>query len=163
MSSARRKTTSAYQILAGALLLMFAAVTPELLADQIVLKKDTPIKLRLVTSVSSETAKIGDLVELKVVEDVKINDLVVVPAGNRGRGFVAKAETQKLFGAGALNVYVGSVIGPSGLQIPVYGLCESTTNSGEATLSEGTETTALVDIDVPIDTDTLSKTPPKGK
>jgi hypothetical protein len=162
MSIDRQTNTCASQILAGALgLVLFVATASSLQADQIVLKKGTPVKLVLGTTVSSETAKIGDMVEFKVAEDVKVGDFSVVPAGSKGRGFVAKTESGKLFGAGALNIYIGSVGGPSGLQIPVYGLLEASNNGADAVLTQGTEGTAQVDIDVPIDTEIISST--RGK
>ncbi len=124
-------------------------------ADALILKKGTPVKLKILNTISSETAKIGDLVNLEVAENVKVGDTIVIPAGNQARGFVARAESRKLFGAGTLNVYVHSVLGPGGLQVPLYGLSEATASGADTQIAQGSGVTAHVDVDVPIDEATL--------
>ena len=46
------------------------------------------IKVELVESVDSRTLKVGDLVEIKVAEDVLINDKLIFAKGLRGKGIV---------------------------------------------------------------------------
>jgi len=43
-----------------------------------VLSADTPIKLRLKETVTSKTAKVNDIVPFEVVEDVRVNDVIVI-------------------------------------------------------------------------------------
>jgi len=148
------KTTCASAMLLGALVLV--VTTSTLSANQLSLKKGTPIKLILATPLSSAGAKIGDPVEFRTAEDVKIGNVVVLPAGSQGRGFVANVESGKLFGAGKLDVYIGTVTAPSGLRIPVYGSCEAATTNGEAVLTEGTAATAEVDLDIPFDSGSVT-------
>ena len=128
-----------------------------LFADALMLKKGTPVKLKILETISSETAKIGDLVNFEVAEDVKVDDSVVIPAGNKARGFVARAESRKLFGAGAVNVYVHSVVGPGGQLVPLYGLSEATAAGADTRIAQGSEVTAHVDVDVPVDEAALSR------
>ena len=135
-------------ILLSALLTINASL---LFADAVMLKKGTPVKLKILETISSETAKIGDLVNFEVAEDVKVDDSIVIPVGNKARGFVARAESRKLFGAGALNVYVHSVVGPGGLLVPLYGLSEATTAGADTQIAQGSELTAHVDVDVPVE------------
>jgi hypothetical protein len=67
----------------------------------------TPVKLRLSQSISSAEAKVGQEVPFEVVEDVKVDDIVVLPKGATAIANVTEAEHKKSMGrAGKLNVSI---------------------------------------------------------
>jgi hypothetical protein len=67
----------------------------------------TPIKLRLTQTMSSADAKVGQEVPFEVVEDVKVDDVVVLPKGATAIGTVTEANGKKSMGRGGkLNMSV---------------------------------------------------------
>jgi hypothetical protein len=64
-------------------------------ANKFVLDDGTPIKLRLDRNLSSADAKTGDNIDFEVLEEVKVNDVVVIPKGNLALGTVTAAEHKK--------------------------------------------------------------------
>jgi hypothetical protein len=67
----------------------------------------TPVKLRLSQSISSAEAKVGQEVPFEVVEEVKVDDVVVLPKGTTAIANVTEAEHKKRMGrAGKLNMTI---------------------------------------------------------
>src|SRR6266568_2746688 len=67
----------------------------------------TPVKLRLSQSISSAEAKVGQEVPFEVMEDVKVDDVVVLPKGANAIANVTEAEHKKSMGrAGKLNMAI---------------------------------------------------------
>jgi hypothetical protein len=60
----------------------------------------TPVKLRLSETMSSANAKVGQEVPFEVVEDVKVDDIVVLPKGASAIGTVTDANPKKSMGRG---------------------------------------------------------------
>lgn len=60
----------------------------------------TPVKLRLSQTMSSADAKTGQDVPFEVMEDVKVDDVVVLPKGATAIGNVTDAEPKKRMGRG---------------------------------------------------------------
>jgi hypothetical protein len=76
----------------------------------LVLKEDTPVKLRIMQTISSGTSKLNDKVDFEVIEEVKVNDLVVISQGGMAIATVTEARTKKSFGrSGKLNVNIDYV------------------------------------------------------
>ena len=72
-----------------------------------VLQDGTPIKLVLKQTVSSATAHVDDSVNFEVIEDVKVNDVVVIPHGTAAMATVTEAQEKRRMGrAGKLDVNV---------------------------------------------------------
>jgi hypothetical protein len=71
-----------------------AAPAPHTLMD------GTPVKLRLSQTMSSADAKVGQEVPFEVVEEVKVDDIVVLPKGATAIGTVTEANTKKSMGRG---------------------------------------------------------------
>jgi hypothetical protein len=69
-------------------------------SNKFVLDDGTPIKLRLDRTLSSADAKTGDNIDFEVLEEVKINDVVVIPKGNIAIGTVTAAEHKKRMARG---------------------------------------------------------------
>jgi hypothetical protein len=67
----------------------------------------TPVKLRLSQSISSSEAKVGQEVPFEVVEEVKVDDVTVLPKGATAIANVTEAEHKKRMGrAGKLNMSI---------------------------------------------------------
>jgi PEGA domain len=69
-------------------------------ANKFALDDGTPIKLRLDRTLSSADAKTGDNIDFEVLEEVKVNDIVVIPKGNIAIGTVTAAEHKKRMARG---------------------------------------------------------------
>jgi hypothetical protein len=67
----------------------------------------TPVKLRLSQTISSADAKVGQEIPFEVVEDVKVDDVVVLPKGATAIATVTEADHKKSMGrAGKLNISI---------------------------------------------------------
>ena len=65
----------------------------------------TPVKLRLSQTISSSDAKVGQEIPFEAVEDIKVDDVVVLPKGSTAIGTVTEANAKKSMGrAGKLNM-----------------------------------------------------------
>jgi len=60
----------------------------------------TPVKLRLAQTMSSADAKVGQDVPFEVVEEIKVDDVVVLPKGATAIGTVTEANSKKSMGRG---------------------------------------------------------------
>lgn len=69
-------------------------------SNKFVLDDETPIKLRLDRTLSSADAKTGDNIDFEVLEEVKVNDVVVIPKGNLAIGTITSAEHKKRMARG---------------------------------------------------------------
>ena len=67
----------------------------------------TPVKLRLSQSISSADTKVGQEVPFEVMEEIKVDDIVVLPKGATAIANVTEAEHKKRMGrAGKLNIAI---------------------------------------------------------
>jgi len=67
----------------------------------------TPVKLRLSQTISSADAKVGQEIPFEVVEEIKIDDVVVLPKGATAIGTVTECNPKKSMGrAGKLNLNI---------------------------------------------------------
>jgi hypothetical protein len=67
----------------------------------------TPVKLRLSQTISSADAKVGQEIPFEVVEEVKVDDVIVLPKGATAIAAVTEAEHKKSMGrAGKLNISI---------------------------------------------------------
>ena len=64
----------------------------------VVLKAGTPVLLEIVETIDSEKANVGDIVKLKVIRPVKVDDIVVIKPGTRAEGKVAEVKKAKGWG-----------------------------------------------------------------
>jgi hypothetical protein len=92
------------------------AVTSAWLAPQ------TPVELRLKNTLSSADAKLNDRVEFEVTEDVKVGDIVAIPAGSLAWGVVSEASPRgRLLKSGRLSISIRAVCLASGERAPLRG------------------------------------------
>jgi hypothetical protein len=124
------------------------------------LPNNTPVRMKLVKTISSATAHVGDPVEFEVLDDVLVEGIAVLPKGSKAGGVIAASEPKKRFGhSGKLAVSITSVHLADGEQAPVRCYQEASgvynTSHGVLPLASGkdiimaqnTEFTALVDGD----------------
>jgi hypothetical protein len=69
-----------------------AAEPPARVAQELIVPSNAVIGLQTEIRVSSETARIEDRIEARVTRDVKVGDVVAIPAGSRAIGSVTQVE-----------------------------------------------------------------------
>jgi hypothetical protein len=83
--------------------------------DTLVLTDGTPVELRLGQTVSSEDATVGDRLDLRVVNEVRVGNLVVIPKDAIVWGTVTEARRKRSMGrAGRLAITIDYVRLPGG-------------------------------------------------
>ncbi len=96
----------------GILVLIGLLSTPAILgaAAPFTLFDGTPVRMRLSQTVSSADAHVGQTVSLEVLDEVRLNGLVVVPKGATAIATVTKAKPKGHFGhAGQLDINIDYV------------------------------------------------------
>ncbi len=68
--------------------------------SEITLRNGTAIRMKLGKTISSATAHVGDVVELRVLEEVMVDGISVIPAGAAATALVTEAEPKKRMGHG---------------------------------------------------------------
>lgn len=107
-----------------------AMPVPRVAPGNLLVERDTPIRLMVVNEVSTRTAKPGDRFMLRVDENVVVEGVTIIPAGTRAWGEVSAAEKSGAVGksgklqARLLHVEVG------GEQIPISGENKSAGDGG---------------------------------
>ena len=96
--------------------------------------KGTTLQIELTKELSSKKAKVGDLIPLKIVQNLIINDVVVIPAGAEVKGVVTKARKAGGLGRGGkLEFTIVSVDTINGVKVPLqYTKGEHGANEGGA-------------------------------
>src|SRR5690242_2487660 len=79
----------------------------------------TKVRVRLEQPLSSATADEGQSVQLAVSEDVKVNDLVVIPHDSVVNGTVVQSVAKRRMGrTGKLDFSIDNIILPDGNKLP---------------------------------------------
>jgi hypothetical protein len=143
------------------------AANPARAISGFTLAKNTPVRVKLVKTISSATAHVGDAVELEVLDDVVVQGVVVLPKGSKENGVIAEAEPKKRFGhGGKLAFSVSSLRLADGEQAPLRSYQEASGGAGtssavlaskEATMQQNAEFTLLVDGDVRLKRETFEQ------
>jgi hypothetical protein len=152
------------------------------------LEDATPVNLRLTRELSSATAQVSDRVEFEVVEDIKVHDVVVIPKGGKALGEVVIAQPKRRMGRGGkLDVKIENVRLVTGEKVALR--ANRNTNGGghqgamagamvatsvvffpaaplfllmhgkDIVIPKGTEITAYIDDDIPLDQAKFAATP----
>jgi hypothetical protein len=149
----------------------------------------TPLKLRLSETISSSDAKVGQEIPFEVIEEVKVDDVVVVPKGASAIATVTEADHKKSMGrAGKLNISItyvrlgdnekaalravketkggghvgamtGAIVATSIIFFPAAPLFLFI-HGKDVTIPQGTEITAFVEGDMHLDMSHFGVTPP---
>ena len=84
------------------------------------LSEDTPVRLKLTRTMSSSDAKVDDKVDFEVLEDVKIGEVIVIQHGGMAIATVTEAQPKRRMGrAGKLNMNIDYVQLVSGEKAPL--------------------------------------------
>jgi hypothetical protein len=166
-----------------------AIAVPTQLPQPHTLMDGTPIKLRLSQTMSSANARVGQEVAFEVVEDIKVDDVVVLPKGATAIGNVTDANPKKSMGrAGKLDIAIsyarlvdqekvalratqggkggghvgamtGAIVATSIVFFPAAPLFLFI-HGKDITIPQGTEVTAFVEGDMRLDMARFGVTPP---
>jgi type IV secretory pathway VirB10-like protein len=103
---------------------------PQKLFEERTVAADSVIGVRMETTVSSETAKVEDKVEARVVRDVRAGGEVAIPAGSRLLGTVVTVERGGKFKEqGRLGIRFNTLVLADGTRLPIT--TETITRMGE--------------------------------
>jgi len=84
------------------------------------LAEDTPIRIRLARTMSSRDARVDDRVDFEVFDDVKIGDVVVIERGAMAIATVTEAHPKRRLGrAGKLKMNIDYIRLASGEKVPL--------------------------------------------
>ncbi len=104
------------------------------------LEDGTPVKLRLMRNLSSADARIGEMVDFEVLEDVKVNGIVVIARGGLAIATVTAAQAKRRMGRGGkLDVNIDYVKLVSGEKVALRAV-----KGGQGGGHVGVMTTAIV-------------------
>lgn len=105
----------------------------------------TPIKLRTTRTLSSGDAKTGDMVDFEVLEDVKLDDLLIVPRGGLAIGTITRAKPKGRFGKGGkLDITIDSVRLISGEKVALRAVKETKGGSHTGAMTGAMVATGLL-------------------
>ena len=95
-------------------------IISSVLSGNAYIPRGTVLQVELVRDISSKTAKRGDSVPLRLVDNLIVNDVIVAPAGSRVRGVITKARRSGGLGrGGTLEFMIISVRTINGVDIPL--------------------------------------------
>src|SRR5712672_2630399 len=144
------------------------------------LEDGTPIKLRLTRNISSADATTGDRVDFEVLEDIKVKDVIVVPRGGLALATITEAQhKRRMARGGKLDVNIDDVRLIDGEKAPLRAVKEAKggghtgamtgamigtaivffpaaplflfMHGKDITIPKGTEITAYINGDIPLD------------
>jgi hypothetical protein len=150
------------------------------------LAEDTPVRIRLARTISSRDAKVDERVDFEVLEDIKVGNVVVVERGAMAIATVTEAHPKRRMGrAGKLNMNIDYVRLVSGEKVllravkggsggnhiaAMTGAMVATSivffpaaplflfiHGKDITIPKGTEITAYVAADTPLDSGKFNK------
>jgi hypothetical protein len=109
------------------------------------LEDGTPIKLRLQETISSADAQVDQRVDFDVLEEVKLNDLLVIPKGSVAWGTVTEAEPKRRMARGGkLNVNIDAVRLADGEKAALRGVKEVKGGGHTGAMTGGIVASAIV-------------------
>ena len=155
------KTILLLTFLIGALVLpvcaQSAAAQPPLAANttpiNVVLADGTPVKLALGNTAAAKGVRVGETLELEVVEDVRVNDYVVIAKGSIANASATNLRSGVNGKSGWIDINLESVALADGQRVPIRSSKnkpfrdEGTiiSNSGQdASIAQGTDVTAYI-------------------
>ena len=150
------------------------------------LAEDTPVRIKIARTMSSKDARVDERVDFEVLEDVKVSDVVVIPRGAMAIATVTEAHPKRRMGrAGRLKINIDYVRLANGEKVPLRavkggnggnhvaamtGAMVATSivffpaaplflfmHGKDITIPKGTEVTAYVAADTPLDAGKFSK------
>ncbi len=100
----------------------------------------TVLKLKVLDSVSSGSASLGDQFDMMVIDNIKVNNDIVIPKGSVIRGSVEEVQAPKmLYKGGVIRLYFDHIVSATGKQVPFYaGICNNKAVTYDGALSSKT-------------------------
>ncbi len=100
----------------------------------------TIITLKLLDPINSSARELGDSFDLMVVDNVKVDNIVVIPEGSVVRGSIEDVQTPKmLYKGGLVRLYLDHIVSSTGKQVSFYaGLCNNKNLTYDGALSTKT-------------------------
>jgi hypothetical protein len=84
------------------------------------LAEDTPIRIKLARTMSSKDARVDERVDFEVFDDVKVGDVVIIERGSIALATVTEAHPKRRMGrAGKLHINIDYVRLPNGEKVPL--------------------------------------------
>jgi len=109
------------------------------------LEDGTPIKLRLTRNLSSATDRKGDTVDFEVMEDLRVNDILVVPRGGIAWATITEAQPKRRMGRGGkLDVNIDSLRLKDGEKVPLRAVKENQAGGHVGAMTGGMVATGIV-------------------
>jgi len=125
----------------SALLLPLAANAA---TDSAVLPANTDIHLQLAETISSHTAKVGEIVRFRTVGDTSIHGVILVRDNTEAEGIVKSVKKKGHLGrAGQLDIAINFLRMPNGQKVPLIGQ-EADEGQGHGTRTAVATTVAVV-------------------
>jgi hypothetical protein len=110
----------------------------------LILGEDTPIAVRLTEGISSESAAVNDRVEFEVAEDVRVQQMVVIPKGSYAWGIVTNtARKSRMRRNGKLDIDLEAVCLPNGKPAPLRAMRRGSLHPDNAEVSASDSLFAL--------------------
>jgi hypothetical protein len=104
------------------------------MAASVKLQAGTPVVLRLMQSVSSETARVGDAVNFEVARNVEVDGKIVIRQGTFASGQIASVEKNGVIGEGGkIMVAVQNVQAVDSTNVPIRGTVSQEGKSKQTT------------------------------
>ena len=125
---------------------MFGMLSFNLSADQEqVLHEGTPVRMKINRTVSSSSAHEGENVDFQTLDDVKLNDMTVIPKGSTAIGTITEAVPKGHMGKGGkLNMNIDYVRLPNGEKLALRGVQEMKGGGHAGAMAGGMVATAIV-------------------
>jgi hypothetical protein len=109
------------------------------------LEDSTPIKLRLQRTLSSADAHVDDRVDFDVLEEIRVNDVLVIPKGSVAWGTVTEAQSKRRMARGGkLNVNIDAVRLADGEKCPLRAVREVKGGGHTGAMTAGIVATGLL-------------------
>jgi hypothetical protein len=116
---------------------------PQKTYEEIVVSSNSVVGLQTETRISSETARVEDRIEARVTRDVKVGDVIAIPAGSRAIGTVIQADQGGKFKDQArLGIRFTTLVLADGTEMsigtePIYRVGDAPGNSSAAKIGGG--------------------------
>jgi hypothetical protein len=109
------------------------------------LEDGTPVKLRLQRTLSSADAQVDDQVDFDVLDEIKVNDILVIPKGSVAWGTVTEAQAKRRMARGGkLDVNIDSVRLANGEKAALRGVRDVKGGGHTGAMTAGIVATSLV-------------------
>lgn len=114
-------STGAYALRLDSLLKATAYADGVVPVRNVVLPKDSLLKIVFTEEFSSRNNKVGDTVHFKAADNLYVDDVLVLPKGATGVGMIKKIRKPSAFGRDArIDIEFVYVYGVDGTRIPIY-------------------------------------------